>query len=865
MNYQNLLIIKVKIDNFSLNLPCNSNFIFLIELEFLFLRYLLNSCSKLEAIRPINDTRMPTLISKNTILCSKQMTLIFVCSRMRTEQSLRIIILDTKQEKLYEGLRAFNSKDVEDDNYLETKCLTTMTTTLMKDLEKAKSNKERNIEEYKVLLRDLTDIVKNSKNTFENVIIDLTFLYNSNLTLSDDESFTNLRYLIENILILDQKVHISFATGLFCECIEEKDPSTFHDFRLSQVKVHQFCASLVESIVENNDSRYTKVLHQMYSTLPKYKIKERLKEHVIRKIWLKREIFWCANLVKKSNKITFNPDLEVNESNTYFKILSDTKKVISAEHPVDKYKLKKLTEFKTEVLEAYLATKITSFKTMKKEEERLPDVNVLKYHVNQGIQLTEDRNHKTLETKISETVFYEVEREDDLTIITDSSDSENDSSIEREDKKKSRKKEEDKSRKRKSSNRDESTSSSEVIPRKQSKLEACPNTSQKDKEEDNDQSNDIENMKDSNPLARGDNQDIISKIHDNIQKQLNRVQQTMKKYHSTTNKKETEKIIYRKLLEKALAFEIATSDLLAQKFINTNNIGHFLEISMVEEFQNRDSELIEESSEICIQLKKKIQEMMQKDFNTQIRDYLNDTTNKINHWMVLQKQHKASKMTQWATLKTNYVDRNDLQTLEQEIKKESETIQSLLEDSSQAWSNFHKIYVDFEKTKKARLNQIINKVSPIVDRIYNNLLNIKSGKVYYIIQTTNQITKRTEKCSPSCPVTEKSIEHTELISKLDSFNENLPDDNSYRLDPHFNHWDNLLNGTANGIQGEVEQGKIGEEEENSSENDVDADGENTLCTPKMTNYPTSPGLNEDEVSMNYFNKRERIIIIKHRH
>ena len=780
---------------------------------------------------------------------------------MKTEKALRILVLDTKQEKMYKEVREPDSTDIEDDSYLETKYITTMTINLMKDLEKAKSNRERNIEEYKALIRDLNDIVKNSKYTFEKVFIDLCCLYNSGLTLKDDEIFTSLRFLIENILILDEKVNISFSTGLFCETLQEKDTSTFHDFRLIQVKIHQFCASLVTSIVENNDSRYTKVLHEMYSTLPKYKIKDKLKEYVSRKIWLKREIFWVANLVKKSNKITFNPDLEFNESNIYFKILADTKRVISAEHPVFQYKLKKLSEFKSEILEAYLSTKITSFKTMIKEEEMLPDVNVLKYHVNQGIQLTEDRNHKFLETKISETVFYEEERDDDDTNTKDSSDSENDSSIEREDddRKKNKKKGEERCRKRKSSNRDESTSSSDATPRKQLKLDSCSNSSQKDKKEDKDPSNEFE---DSNPLTRltrEENQDMKLKIHDNIQKELDRVQHTMKAYHSTTTKKETENIIYRKLLEKALAFEIASSDLLSQKFLDTNNIGHFLEINMVEDLQNRDSELIEESSKIGMQLKKKIQGMLQKDIKSQIKDYLKDTTKKLTNWMFLQKQHNISKMNQWLDLKNKY-EGEDLLQLDQDIRIESDNIQLLLEDSYQAWTDFNKIIVEFEKINKVKLSQMINKVSPIADKIYDNLVKTISGKVYYIIQTPRQIVRHTEKCSPSCPVTEKTMRSTDLISSLESLSKSIPSNNSYALDPEFS-----LNEASNGIQGGEEQDRIGEEE-NSLENDADTDGENkdySLCTPN--NSPASPGSNEDEVSINYFNKRKRISIIKHRH
>ena len=65
---------------------------------------------------------------------------------MKTEKALRILILDTKQEKMYKELREPNSKDIEDDNYLETKNITTMTTNLMIDLEKAKLNRERTIE-----------------------------------------------------------------------------------------------------------------------------------------------------------------------------------------------------------------------------------------------------------------------------------------------------------------------------------------------------------------------------------------------------------------------------------------------------------------------------------------------------------------------------------------------------------------------------------------------------------------------------------------------------------------------------------------------------------------------------------------------
>ena len=65
---------------------------------------------------------------------------------MKTEKALRLIVLDTKQEKMYKELREPNSKDIEDDNYLETKYITTMTTNLMKDLEKAKLNREITIE-----------------------------------------------------------------------------------------------------------------------------------------------------------------------------------------------------------------------------------------------------------------------------------------------------------------------------------------------------------------------------------------------------------------------------------------------------------------------------------------------------------------------------------------------------------------------------------------------------------------------------------------------------------------------------------------------------------------------------------------------
>ena len=65
---------------------------------------------------------------------------------MKTEKALRLLILDTKQEKMYKELREPNSKDIEDDNYLETKYITTMTTNLMKDLEKAKLNREITIE-----------------------------------------------------------------------------------------------------------------------------------------------------------------------------------------------------------------------------------------------------------------------------------------------------------------------------------------------------------------------------------------------------------------------------------------------------------------------------------------------------------------------------------------------------------------------------------------------------------------------------------------------------------------------------------------------------------------------------------------------
>ena len=55
-------------------------------------------------------------------------------------------MLDTKQEKMYKELREPDSTDIEDDSYLETKYITTMTTNLMKDLEKAKLNREITIE-----------------------------------------------------------------------------------------------------------------------------------------------------------------------------------------------------------------------------------------------------------------------------------------------------------------------------------------------------------------------------------------------------------------------------------------------------------------------------------------------------------------------------------------------------------------------------------------------------------------------------------------------------------------------------------------------------------------------------------------------
>ena len=64
---------------------------------------------------------------------------------MKTEKALRILVLDTKQEKMYKEVREPYSTDIEDDSYLETKYITTMTINLMKDLEKAKSNRERNI------------------------------------------------------------------------------------------------------------------------------------------------------------------------------------------------------------------------------------------------------------------------------------------------------------------------------------------------------------------------------------------------------------------------------------------------------------------------------------------------------------------------------------------------------------------------------------------------------------------------------------------------------------------------------------------------------------------------------------------------
>ena len=745
---------------------------------------------------------------------------------MNTEKSMRILLLDVTQERHFKELRTFIDRDSE-DTYLDTKYIAAITSDLMKNLEKEKLDRNTSkSNEYQVLMNELNNIVKNTKAKFEHIIIDLTFLYCSGLTLSTDEVFTSLSYLIQQILIIDEKIHISLSTGLFFEGIEEKETITSHEFALVQVAAQQFCASLVSDIVQNHDSRYTKGLYDFYARFPKMKVKERVTDHINRKIWIKKEIYWCANLIKKSTILTFNPDLQLNESNLYFKILADLKKIINVEHPILKYKTKRLSEFKAEILDSYLSTRITSLKTMKQNEGNLPDINILKYHMNQASQYIEERNNQILETKFSDTIFFEVGKEDNIN--SSSSDSESDSSRERNEKRKNRK--------RRVSSRDESVSSSGAISKTQAKND-------KGQEEENIQ-NEFENMMDFNTLVREENENVKVKLHNNIQHQLGNVKNTMKKHHSSDNGKNTKDISSKKLLENALASEIAVKDLLGQKFISTSNIGQFMNLNMVEDIRSINSELMEESSEIRKQLNKRNQAIIQMDFKIQIKEYLNDTSRKLSTWLNSQRKYKTNKKNQWVDLKTKYENRNtEIPELDKEIKQVSDKAETLLEDSTKAWVEFNKIIVEFNTTKKCiRLNQMINKVSPLVDQIHRNLIQMLSGKVYYITETPATYVKEFQKCSPRCVVTERTITQHDLIACLDIYTDKCQDtgvltnDNGYEPDHHL-FLENLKEVTIgdNSMKDEEKGEGSGSESEN--------DGENKDCvpfSPKMTNPPNTP-------------------------